>query len=146
LNPAAASFSRTRGAELVTQIEETTRAGLQAIIERAFQEGSSPAELAGEIRDSYEFSEARSEMIARTELAFAHVQGTLEGWRESGVVNGKSVILSNDHPEADECDDAAELGVVPLEDDFGGLGDPPFHPFCECDELPEVIASADESD
>lgn len=138
LNPRAVAYVEKRGAELVTEIEQTTRDGLKSVLEDAFTDGMSPTDLAETIRDSFEFSADRSEMIARTEMADAHVQGTLDGWKESGVVNGKSLILSNDHPGEDDCDDAADMGVVDLEDDFGGLGDPPLHPFCECDVLPEV--------
>lgn len=141
LNPRAAAYVEKRGAALVTEIEETTRDGLKSVLEDAFTEGMSPTDLAETIRDSFEFSADRAEMIARTEMADAHVSGTLEGWKESGVVNGKSLILSNDHPGEDDCDDAAEMGVVDLDDDFGGLGDPPLHPFCECDVLPEVEAA-----
>lgn len=144
LNPRAEAYVAERGAQLVTDIEETTRAGLRSILEDAFTEGLSPAELAERIRDSFEFSDARAEMIARTESAMAHVQGTLDGWKESGVVSGKSVILSNDHPDTDECDDAADLGGVAIDDDFGGLGDPPYHPNCECDVLPEVESGGGE--
>lgn len=145
LNPAASRYVDSRGAELVTDVEETTRAGLRGILESAFTDGATPAELAESIRNSYEFSEARAEMIARTEMAYAHIEGTLEGWRSSGVVNGKELILSNDHPQEDDCDEAAGMGVVDIDDDFGGLGDPPLHPYCECDVLP-VVESADASD
>jgi len=145
LNQPAADYATARGAELVTQITDATRDGLRGLIEDAFTDGMSPADLAASIRGSYLFSPERADLIAQTELGMAHVSGTLEGWKQSGVVEGKSLILSNDHDQDDECNDAADLGVVPLDSDFDGLGDPPIHPRCECDVIPQVVA-ADEAD
>jgi hypothetical protein len=128
LNPAAADYAATRGAELVTQITDSTRAGLSDLIESAFSDGLSPTQLAEEIRSSYWFSEARADMIARTELSMAHVQGSIQGWKDSGVVAGKSILLSADHEE-DECDDDEGEGIIPIDQEFED-GDPPFHPNC----------------
>jgi len=140
LNAPAADYAATRGAELVTSIEETTRAALKATIENAFTEGQSPAELAEAIRDSYWFSDARAELIADTELAMAHVSGALEGWRQSGLVQGKSWLVSDDHDVDDECDENETAGVIGVDEDFpSGDDGPPAHPGCNCDVAPELI-------
>jgi hypothetical protein len=113
---------------------------LRAAVADAIEEGTSTADLAAALEESYAFSEDRAETIARTELARADVEGNLTAYRDSGVVEGKEWILGSEHGDADECDEAAAMGVVPIDDDFGGIGDPPAHPNCACDVLP-VLAT-----
>jgi hypothetical protein len=153
VNEAATEWASDRAAELVGMkyeadgtlavnpnaemaITDSTRELLRADISAAIDEGLSPSQLADRLEESYAFSSDRAETIARTEIADADIQGSLIGYAESGVVDGKELILSDSHGDPDECDDAADMGVVPLDDDFGGLGDPPYHPNCECDVLP----------
>jgi hypothetical protein len=153
VNEAATDWASDRAAELVGMkyeadgtlaanpdaemaITDSTRELLRADIAAAIDEGLSTTQLADRLEESYAFSSDRAETIARTEIADADIQGSLIGYAESGVVDGKELILSDSHSDPDECDDAAEMGVVPLDDDFGGLGDPPYHPNCECDVLP----------
>lgn len=152
LNQEALDYAKDRGAELVGMkynaagelvenpraewaINESTRDGLQDLISLAFDEGMTPTELSEAIQDDYLFSEARADMIARTELAFAHTQGELETMRASGVVSGKSLLLSDGHDIEDDCDAAESEGVVSLDD---GSIDPPLHPNCECTLIYEV--------
>jgi hypothetical protein len=145
LNEDALAYAKDRGAELVGMkyvdgelvenpraewaITESTRDGLRDLIGKAFDEGLSPTELSDAIQDDYLFSSARADLISRTELAFAHTQGELETMRASGVVSGKSLLLSDLHGDEDECDEAEAQGVVSLDDDSI---DPPLHPNCEC--------------
>lgn len=126
-------------------ISETTRDGLRSLITEAIDSGDSPHDLADAIEESFAFSESRAEMISRTEMAFAHVQGNVQGWRESGVVEMKQWILGDNHDDEDECDDAAEEGAIPLEEDFemGEFG-PPAHPNCVCALVPVVAEQAEE--
>lgn len=134
----AIKWSQLRSAELVTQIDETTRTALRNLVGFALEEGLSAQDLAEEIEKMGMFSEARAEMIARTELAFADVKGTLIGWNESGVVAEKQWIVAQD----EVCDLCLELHGqrVALDDDFELDGevvrDPPLHPNCRCDVLP----------
>ena len=160
VNEFAAQFAADRSAELVGMrvlpdgsltenpsaewtITDSTRNMLRSDVETAVREGWSGDEFAQQLADNYGFSEVRAEAIARTEVANADIQGNLAAYRDSGVVVGKILLLSDDHEEDDECDDAADMGEVPIDDDFGGLGDPPFHTNCQCDIAPTL---ADESD
>ncbi len=126
-------------------ISETTRDMLRTLITNSLSEGTSNADLRGEILDSIAFSESRAEMIARTETAMADVQGMIAGWKESGVVAGKEWLTdSNPCPICEALDGE----VVGLDEEFEG-GDPPLHPSCECtviavlnEEMP-ATASAD---
>jgi hypothetical protein len=124
-------------------ITETMREGLRLLTEDALTEGLSADDFKERILGSFFMSEARAEMIARTELANAHVQGNLDAWGESGVVTGKQSILADTHPFEDVCDDNEAAGVIPLGDPFpsGDMG-PPYHPNCLCDVIPVVDEDA----
>ena len=117
-------------------ITESTRDMLRGDIAQAIEDGLSTDELAGQLSDSYAFSSDRAQRIARFEVAQADVEGNLTAYRDSGVVKGKEWALGSEHEDDDECDDAAAMGVVDLDSDFGGIGDPPAHPNCECDVYP----------
>jgi hypothetical protein len=161
VNEAAVAWARDRAAAMVGMkyeadgllvenpnaewaITESTRDLLRADVADAVEKGLSTDELAAQLTEAYAFSDARAETIARTEIANADIQGALIAYKESGVVEGKEVILGSEHDEPDECDEAADMGVVPLEDDFGGLGDPPYHPKCVCDISPVLMAEGGE--
>lgn len=118
------------------RIDTGTRELLRGAVRDAIDNGTSTDDLAHELSSSYAFSEDRAQTIARTELAQADVAGNMIAYRDSGVVSGKEWALGSEHAEQDECDDAADMGVVDLDSDFGGLGDPPAHPNCVCDVLP----------
>ena len=142
-NERAIAYAKERAGELVSMIAESTRDMLRSDVTTAVEVGMSGEDLADALEARYAFSGDRAETIARTELAMADVQGNLAAWTASGVVAGKEWVLGSEHLDMDECDDAAALGVVGLDDDFGGLGDPPAHPNCVCDVLPVL---SDESD
>jgi hypothetical protein len=159
VNEQAVAWAEARAAELVGmrveggrlvenpdaewRIDEGTRTLLRGDIADAIDEGLSTAELADHLTGSYAFSDDRADTIARTEMAHADVAGNLLAYRDSGVVEGKEWVLGSEHDDDDECDEAAAMGVVPLDSDFGGTGDPPAHPRCVCDVFPVVMDSAD---
>lgn len=118
-------------------ITESTRDSLRGLVEDAVDEGWSVDTLKAEILDAHAFSEARAETIARTELAFAHVEGNLEAWRDSGVVEMKQSILGSEHDLDDLCNDNADAGPIGLDEVFpSGHAGPPYHPNCVCDVIP----------
>lgn len=114
-------------------IDETTRGGIRDLVEEAERKGWSNDKLAEELHDAFAFSESRAEMIARTETAFADVEGNRIGWRASGVVIGQEWGLSSD--PCPECVENAEAGIIGLDQEFPN-GGPPAHPRCECDAYP----------
>lgn len=145
----ALAFAKDRAAELVCMnwdgdklitnpnaewaITDSTRDMLRSSIESGVQEGLSVDALSEKLQDSYAFSAERATSIARTELAYAHTEGNLTSWKESGVVEGKQSLLSSEHTEEDECNDAADEGVIPIDADFStGDSGPPYHTNCEC--------------
>lgn len=139
VNTAAVRYAEANAAELVKGLEESTRDMLQGLVTQALEDGLTNDELASAIQDSYAFSDARAETIARTETANADVQGNLAGYEASGVVQGKEWIIAQD----EYCDECNELNgvVVDLVSPFpndGGDG-PPLHPNCRCDVLPVLF-------
>lgn len=140
----AIEYANERGADLVTGISDTTRDGLRTLIENGAGEGLSADELADQIESSFVFSSARAEMIARTELADAHINGNMQGWRDSGQVEEKEWATG-----AGCCDDCDELDgvVVGIDDAFatsdGDIDAPPLHPNCRCDVLPILSKEQD---
>lgn len=127
-------------------ISDSTREGVNELVSNAVEEGWSAQDLANELLDSWEFSASRAETIARTELAFAHTNGNMAGWQESGVVEKKQSILGSEHDMDDECNDNADAGPIPLDEPFPS-GDllPPYHPNCVCDVIPILSAPGDEA-
>ena len=70
--------------------------------------------------------------------ARAHSLGGLAAAKDSGVVKTKSWLLGSEHDNdqndvPDECDDAANDGEIPIDEEFSS-GDqaPPNHPNCSC--------------
>ncbi len=114
-------------------IEETTREGIRDLVQAAYTEGLTPRSLAQKIADAFEFSASRARTIARTETARASVQGAVNGWRRSGLVDKKESILSDDHNKDDECNEAADDGAIGIDEEFSnGEDGPPYHPNCDC--------------
>jgi SPP1 gp7 family putative phage head morphogenesis protein len=137
LDKAALAYADSHGAELVKGLTLTTEDALRSEITRAMKDGSSAAELAKSIRESGTFGKARASTIARTELATAHIQGNVQGWRETGVVTGKEWIMGDLHDIEDVCDLNAMKGQIGLDEEFeDGIMFPPAHPNCICDVLP----------
>lgn len=143
----AEAWARQRAAELVGmrvlpngqvvpnqnaawRIDEPTRAMLLQQVETAIAEGWSTKRLGKELVASHAFSESRADMIARTEIARADIEGTINGWEATGLVAGKEWLTA-----ADCCPicDALNGVVVPLRSTFpGGVQGPPKHPRCRC--------------
>jgi hypothetical protein len=144
-NGQASKWAAEHAAKLVTEIQQTTRDGLNELVDTALKAGATNAELSEAIADYTGFDDVRCDLIATTETAFADVQGNLAGWKESGVVEGKKWIVAQDEV-CDECE-AMDDQSVPLDGSFDYDGDavdgPPGHPRCRCDVVPEVMSQAD---
>lgn len=136
VNGRAVAYAEERSARLVTNLEDSTRDMLRSTVVQAIEEGWSNDQLADELSANYAFSDERADCIARTETAYADVQGNLDGYKASGVVESKHWILAQDQ----YCDDCATLDgvIVGIDEDFPGDGGdgPPLHPNCRCDVIP----------
>lgn len=136
-NPRAISFLRDKGAALVRNIEETTRDRLQGVLTRAAEAGSPWNKVRAEIQDQFaSFGKARSELIARTELADAYETAfsmEAKSVEDAGIPLEKRWLPLTDNKIDDTCLGNAAAGWIPFKKNFpSGDADPPAHPACRC--------------
>jgi hypothetical protein len=145
VNEKAVAWAEQHAADLVTQIEETTRKSLQGDLAAAIDLGMSVDDISAVISKDYGFSDRRADLIATTERRFADVRGNTLGYAESGVVKGLQWICANggtdDRTCADcEMNDGAAVGMDAdgnaTEAFPSGATTVPAHPGCLCDLLP----------
>ena len=103
VNRVAQEFAAKRAAEMVGMkynthgelvanpnakwaISDTTRDRLREIIKNSYEEGMTRENTVAAIMDADAFSEARANMIARTETSRAQVSANFDAWKASGVV------------------------------------------------------------
>lgn len=88
MNPLAHAYAVDRGAELITEIADTTRDEVNGLLQVAVEKGWSQANFSDELSQRFVFSEERADLIARTEVAFAENAGAIAASRatETGVV------------------------------------------------------------
>ena len=83
-------------------------------------------------------SNARSEVIARTEVARAMNAGALQAYKDRGVQHKHLLVAPDD--TCDICSTAKNLGAIPLDAIFPGGGQGgPFHPNCRCVPAPAGV-------
>ncbi len=117
----------------VWRIDDATRDMIRDTTTQALDEGWTTTDLADALQDSYAFSDARAETIARTELARADIEGNTIGWKASGLVSGKQWLAAPDC--CDDCQDY-DGDIAALDDSFEDGADVPLHPNCRCAILP----------
>lgn len=161
VNERALAYAQDRAAEMVGKkwvdgelvdnpnadyaITESTRDLLRSTVAQAIDEQWGIDELASEIEQGNAFSPERADLIARTEVARADMEGSMAGYRESGVVEKKEWLISNDENVCDICEGNAAQGEIGLDDEFESGDDaPPAHPACQCSLAPVVYETAPE--
>jgi Phage Mu protein F like protein len=134
---AAVAFVQKRAAELVTGINDTSRAALRGLITAAVKDGKSYEQLASSIREMFDgFSDYRSRMIAVTEIGNAYEEGAMlasQALVAGGLQMEKSWLTAGDDRVEEECQGNADAGWIPLGEDFpSGDARPLAHPNCRC--------------
>ena len=133
VNERASLYAEELSAQLVTDIDDSTREMIRSKVQQAVDEGWSSSELSEALADSRAFDPARAELIADYELGSALEAGNLVGWQASGVVQGKQWLTADDDLVSDECQANADQGVIPLDEEFQSGDDAPLaHPYCRC--------------
>lgn len=141
MNKKARQYAATRSAELVKQVSDSTREMIKSAVTQAIEEGWSTDQLSESLQDNQAFSAVRADRIARTEIAKAHVEGSMQIYRESGLVVKKKWLLSTE--PCPICEENASDGVIDIDENFSSGDDaPPAHPNCECDVIPITDDSA----
>lgn len=86
----ATAYLERVGAELVTNVNATTKARIRRTLAKGVTDGDTLAELTARVRRVFaEASNLRARTIARTEVLQATQFGQLQGYRDSTVVAGK---------------------------------------------------------
>jgi hypothetical protein len=141
VNDAAVAAAQDQAGELVSGIDDRTRAMLADIIADGLSDNIGTDAIADAIVDSGLFSEERADLIARTEVSRANSQAALAGYRtarDKAGVNVKKAWFLGPNP-CEICEGNADDGDIDLDDDFSSGDDAaPAHPNCECAVSPVV--------
>ncbi len=157
LTETSAKFLRTDGAELVTDINETTREQLRKALAEGFVEGESIPQLRKRIQHVFNVATiSRAGMIARTEALRASNFATVEAYKQSGVVEAKEWLTERDDRVCPWClamdgkviglnrsyfkeGDSFTVDGKTLEFNLLDVNEPPLHPNCRCTTIPVLL-------
>lgn len=132
------------------QITDTTTQEIRALIAAGIEQGESFDQLKDRIASYSGFSDARAEMIARSEVIRGQTEAELNTWQETGIVtevvwytaldervcpicyplHGEQVAIKSAFLTADEM---SQLNIPNYD---GSIKGPPAHPQCRCTLLP----------
>ena len=152
-NPRAVAYLMEHGAELITGIDETTRAAIHDILVQAMQEGWSYDTTAKAIREQfpefavgtpYEHVRSRAHLVAIDESANAYGEADLQQSLEMqarGMDMEKFWLVTG----GDICEDClanAEQGWIPVDEPFSsGHMRYPAHTACRCSMLTRRVGA-----
>lgn len=133
----AIQYAARHAAELVTQIDDTTRRYMNTLITQAVENGWSYDRLAQAITDRFaEFSEERALRIAVYELGDAFEYGRwlqAKQLEAAGLEMEKGWLTAGDDRVRPTHQSNGAQGWIPIDDDFSsGHPRPPTDPGCRC--------------
>jgi len=128
-------WAREHGGELITQIDDATRATINQIVASGLenQDGTRGIQKALEhFIDDDQMTKARAEMIARTEANNAVSRGAYEANAAVGAREKEWLYYGGVCPSG-VCPDNEGDGRIPIDDSFSsGHSYPTAHPRCQC--------------
>lgn len=128
------------------RIDETTRDKIRAAVSDAINEGLPADELADRIEETGAFSDARAEMIARTEIIRANNLGHMAAYHNAGIEQ-KAWSTAQDETTCPICTGNQDQGAIPIDDEFeSGDQAAPAHPNCRCVIVPIVPDATDDDE
>jgi HK97 family phage portal protein len=140
-NPRAVNWMATHALEGAKSVVGTVRDAVKIKLAAGIADGSSVDDIAASIATFFDQSDWRALRVARTEVIGSYAEGSLEGYRQSGVVQMKQWAIIDDDRVDDECVANSDQGPIPLDGIFeSGVSAPPTHPNCRCSIQP-VLAS-----
>ncbi len=139
-NPRAVEYIKSRGAENVKGINDTTREALRNIIAKATEDSKSYTEIAALIRAAFsEMAKWRAQLIAVTEVGNAYEAGNrvlVNDLIDGGLEMEKSWLTVGDDRVDPECIENEAEGWIPVDQlHKSGHDQPLAHPRCRCTEL-----------
>lgn len=134
---AVKNWADLHSAELISQIDETTRKRLNKLITNALDEWMSKLDLIKALQTDFWFSKYRANLIAKNELKMAYIQWQKiqfeQRQKESWLRWYKDWISHRDDRVDDDCLWNDMQWEVPFDDLFQSWADePPEHPWCRC--------------
>ena len=130
INEAAVEWATRYTFELISGINETSRQALQKLIPSYFEEGLSQGELRDRLSNLY--SPVRAEMIARTEVTRAAVEGERMTVRELARYGVQMVEVWQTRNDEIVCPICGPKHGKKKGDGWTENDGPPAHPRCRC--------------
>jgi len=154
---AVKNYLKSDALKFCTTVNETTKQRITNIISKGQEMGHSLPKISKEIEDTMngwsdiKNPSARARAIAHTETAKSANFGSVEGWKQSGVVKGKEWYAN---PDACDICQPRHGKIVSIDKDFnfpnditdstfGDVSAPPAHVNCRCLTLPVVKSKAE---
>lgn len=138
-NPRARDWMKDHSLDGAKSVVGTIKEAIRAKLAAGITAGLSVDDIAASITAFFEGSNWRALRVARTEVIASYAEGSMEGYRQSGVVKAKVWAIIDDDRVDDECVANAEQGAIPLDAVFAsGVYAPPVHPNCRCSVQPVV--------
>lgn len=121
--------------KLVTFLEqEFTKAMIKGVDPRKIARNG---ELRKLLRDQEKNVRWNCERLIRTESTHIRVQGTIDGYKKSKLINAVEIWTAGDDRVCGTCQDKGGT-VIKLENAVSGDNCPPFHPACRCSIVPLI--------
>ncbi len=156
--PETVQWVRDHTFQFAKQINKTTETMLKESLALGVQNGESIPQFRKRIQEVFNLRRKESERIARTEMNRAENGGTVEAWRQSGVVSaqvwdaagdacpfcyqmhGARVALDGIFANGgDDVTGYVDDQQVSMPMNYGDVHHPPLHPNCRCTLIPELI-------
>lgn len=143
VHTAARDWARAYSADLITNVNATTRSAVRESVARWYDNGEHLDALTKDLAPT--FGKTRARLIASTETTRAAANGTLRGYEASGVVTEMVFLTASDERVCPWCG-ALDSKTVALSGNFsdklppelqaklrgGAIKVPPLHPGCRC--------------
>lgn len=141
-NPRVVNWLKEHALADATSIIETAKDEVRRRISDGVDNGLSVQEISDMIASFFDTqSEWRALRIARTEVISGYAQGSIEAYKQSGVVEKKQWLTNG--ATDDLCLENQAQGPIPLDESFASGDDaPPLHPNCRCVLQPIVDESS----
>lgn len=147
-NPRAVKYIKSRGAENVKSINETTKDQLKTLIAKAVEDSKSYTEITSLIRQMFaDFAQYRARLIAVTEVGNGYEAGNrmlIDDLTAGGLEMEKAWGTVGDDKVDDECAANEAEGWIPVNQAHkSGHDNPLAHPKCRCTEFYRQKGSGD---
>lgn len=148
VNARAVAYAKERAGELVSDggnpsLIDSTREMVRRAIADGLERNIGRDAIADAIQESGAFGEARADLIADTEIAFANGAAKNAAWQEiraDGAVMFKQWFASGDEGVCPECEANDAQGEIGFDEAFDSGDDmEPAHPGCRCVTVARVV-------